>query len=61
MEQFKSAAGIEIERVPYKEISSLTTDLLAGRLQTYFTPIAPVLAQLKSGKLIPLAVSPTEP
>jgi tripartite-type tricarboxylate transporter receptor subunit TctC len=61
MEQFKSLAGIEIERVPYKEISSLTTDLLAGRLQVYFPPIAPVLAHLQSGKLVPLAVSSTEP
>jgi tripartite-type tricarboxylate transporter receptor subunit TctC len=61
MEQFKSLAGIQIERVPYKEISSLTSDLLAGRLQVYFTPIAPVLAHLQSGKLIPLAVSTAEP
>jgi tripartite-type tricarboxylate transporter receptor subunit TctC len=61
MEQFKSLAGINIERVPYKEISSLTSDLLGGRLQVYFTPIAPVLAHLQSGKLIALAVSTTEP
>jgi tripartite-type tricarboxylate transporter receptor subunit TctC len=61
MEQFKSFAGIQIERVPYKEISSLTTDLLAGRLHVYFTPIAPVLAHLQSGKLVPLAVSTAEP
>ena len=60
MEQFKSAAGINIERVPYKELTSLTTDLLAGRLQAYFTPIAPVLAHLHSGRLVPLAVSPKE-
>ncbi len=60
MEQFKSAAGINIERVPYKELTSLTTDLLAGRLQAYFTPIAPVLAHLQSGKLVPLAVSARE-
>lgn len=57
MEQLKTAAGIQIERVPYKELTSLTTDLLAGRLQVYFPPIAPVLAHLHSGKLIPLAVS----
>jgi tripartite-type tricarboxylate transporter receptor subunit TctC len=61
MEQFKSLAGIDIERVPYKEISSLTSDLLGGRLQVYFTPIAPVLAHLQSGKLIALAVSTAEP
>ena len=61
MEQLKSLAGINIERVPYKELTSLTTDLLAGRLQAYFTPIAPVLAHLHSGRLIALAVSPAEP
>lgn len=61
MEQFKSLAGIEIERVPYKEISSLTSDLLGGRLHVWFTPIAPVLAHLQSGKLVPLAVSTAEP
>ncbi len=61
MEQFKTHAGVNIERVPYKEISALTADLLAGRLQAYFTPIAPVLAHLQSGKLVPLAVSASEP
>ena len=61
MEQFKSQAGISIERVPYKEVSSLTADLVAGRLQVYFTPIAPVLAHLQSGKLIALAVSTSTP
>ncbi len=61
MEQFKTHAGVSIERVPYKEISALTADLLAGRLQAYFTPIAPVLAHLQSGKLVPLAVSASEP
>ena len=61
MEQFKTHAGIGIERVPYKELSSLTSDLLAGRLQVYFTPLAPVLAHLQSGKLIALAVSTPAP
>lgn len=61
MEQFNSAAGVKIERVPYKQLSTLTSDLLAGRLQTYFPPIAPVLAHLQSGKLVALAVSTPEP
>jgi len=61
MEQFKSAAGINVERVPYKEVSALTADLVSGRLHTYFTPIAPVLGHLQSGKLIPLAVSTAGP
>jgi tripartite-type tricarboxylate transporter receptor subunit TctC len=57
MEQLKSEAGITIERVEYKEITNLTTDLLAGRLQVYFTPIAAVLSHIQSGALAPLAVS----
>jgi tripartite-type tricarboxylate transporter receptor subunit TctC len=58
MEQFKAAASIKIERVPYKELSNVIADLLAGRLHAYFTPIAPVLGYLESKQLIPLAVSP---
>jgi tripartite-type tricarboxylate transporter receptor subunit TctC len=57
MEQFKDAAGITIERVEYKEISQLTTDLVAGRTQVYFPPIAPVLSHIQSGALVPLAAS----
>jgi tripartite-type tricarboxylate transporter receptor subunit TctC len=60
MEQFKAAAGIKIERVPYKELSNVIADLLAGRLHAYFTPIAPVLGYLESKQLIPLAVSPKD-
>jgi tripartite-type tricarboxylate transporter receptor subunit TctC len=60
MEQFKTAAGLQIERVPYKELSNMMTDLLAGRLHTYFTPIAPVLGALDTKQLIPLAVSPKD-
>lgn len=60
MEQFKSAAGIKIDRIPYKELSNMMSDLVAGRLHAYFTPIAPVLGYLNSKELIPLAVSPKD-
>jgi tripartite-type tricarboxylate transporter receptor subunit TctC len=61
MEQMNSLAGIHIERVPYTAMSSLQSDLLAGRINVYFTPPRPVLGHIESGKLRPIAVSGAKP
>jgi len=57
MEMFASKAGIKLTHIPYKGSGPAVIDLLAGRVQLgYSTPPA-VLQHIKSGRLIPLAVT----
>jgi tripartite-type tricarboxylate transporter receptor subunit TctC len=57
---FAYKAGIEMVHVPYKSGSELIADLVAGRIQATFSPPAFVLAMVREGKLLPLAVSSPE-
>lgn len=56
-EMFKVAAGIDIQHVPYKGSAPAQTDVLAGRVKVLFDPVQATLAQVRAGKLRPLAVS----
>jgi tripartite-type tricarboxylate transporter receptor subunit TctC len=56
-ELFKLSAGVDMTHVPYKGTAQAITDLMGGRVQMMFTPLAPVIAQLKAGKLRPVAVT----
>ena len=58
---FASLAGIELVHVPYKTMSTITADLLGGRVQAAFFPPGAVLAQIQEGKLLTLGVSTPEP
>jgi tripartite-type tricarboxylate transporter receptor subunit TctC len=51
--------GIEAVHIPYKGAEALN-DLLAGRTEFMFATIPSVITQIKSGKLIPIAVSSLE-
>lgn len=55
-ETFKSAAGIEIAKVPYRGSAQALTDLLAGRIQLVCEPLPTALQMVKSGKLRSLGV-----
>ena len=55
-EMFKSAAGIKVEHVPFKMLSDIFTEMLAGRVHMYFFPLPAVMPMLKEGKLRVLAV-----
>lgn len=57
---FASRAGIELAHVPYKITSDLVADILTGRIQATFSPIAFLLAQVRDGKLLTLAVTSRE-
>jgi tripartite-type tricarboxylate transporter receptor subunit TctC len=57
---FASQAGIRMVHVPYRDSSQVIADLLAGRVQASFVPLAFVLGQVQEGKLLALAVTSRE-
>src|SRR5215831_3907501 len=56
-EKFKLAAGIDVVHIPYKGTPEALTDVMAGRVTDYFSPISAALPFVKDGKLTALAVS----
>ncbi|MGH8680910.1 MAG: tripartite tricarboxylate transporter substrate binding protein [Burkholderiales bacterium] len=58
-ELFKTLAGVQIVHVPYKGAAPAMTDLLGGRVEMSFDPLPSSLANIKGGKLRPLAVTTT--
>lgn len=55
-EKFKLAAKIEAQNIPFKGSAEAVTEVMAGRVDYYFSPIAPVIGQIRNGALVPLAV-----
>jgi tripartite-type tricarboxylate transporter receptor subunit TctC len=56
-ELFKRLTSIDVVHVPYRVGSQAVTDLIAGRISFWISPIATVLPQIQAGQLRPLAVS----
>jgi len=56
-EQFKAAAGIDINHVPFKGAAPAVTDLMAGHVQVMFADLPVLVAQVKAGRLRPLALA----
>ncbi|WP_439587343.1 Bug family tripartite tricarboxylate transporter substrate binding protein [Hydrogenophaga sp.] len=56
-EYFKSMARVDLVHVPYKGDSQMVTDLLGGQVDMAFGTAVAFLTHLKSGKLVPLAVT----
>jgi tripartite-type tricarboxylate transporter receptor subunit TctC len=55
-EKFKASARIFAVHIPYRGSPEAVTDVIAGAVDYYFSPIAPVLQHIKEGKLLALAV-----
>ncbi|CAN1531254.1 PBP2_Bug27 domain containing protein [Burkholderiaceae bacterium] len=55
-EKFKLAAKIEATNIPFKGSGEAVTEVISGRVDYYFSPIAPVIGQIRNGQLVPLAV-----
>ena len=55
-EKFKLAARIDATNIPFKGSAEAVTEVLAGRVDYYFSPIAPVIGQIREGQLLALAV-----
>jgi tripartite-type tricarboxylate transporter receptor subunit TctC len=58
-EIFKSAAGAPLNSVPYRQVAQLNADILAGRLQAWFTAGAGSISLIQQGKLKALAYTGT--
>ena len=56
-EIFKSAANIKIRHIPYKRSNPALMDVLAGNVDLMVSSLPSAMAQIKGGKLRPLAVT----
>lgn len=56
-ERFRLSAGYEAVHVPFKGGADALTEVMAGRVDYYFCPIATALPFIQDGKLLALAVS----
>jgi len=57
LELFKSLAHVDITHIPYTGSPQVVTDLLANRIQGYFSPASTVTGHVTAGKLVALAVT----
>lgn len=56
-ERFRAAAGYDAVHIPFKGGSEALAEVMTGRVDYYFCPIATALPHIQSGKLLALAVS----
>jgi tripartite-type tricarboxylate transporter receptor subunit TctC len=56
-EKFRLAAGIEATHVPYRGGSEVISDILGGRIDFYFCPLATALPLIRDGQVHALLVS----
>ncbi len=56
-EKFRFSAGFEAVHIPYKGGAEALTDVLGGRIDFYFCPIATALPLIRDGRVLALAVS----
>jgi tripartite-type tricarboxylate transporter receptor subunit TctC len=55
-EKFKLAGGFFAVHIPFTGSAGAVNEVLAGRMDYYFSPISPVIGQIKEGRLQALAV-----
>ena len=56
-EKFRLAAGIETTHVPYRGGAEVIADILGGRIDFYFCPLATALPLIREGRVHALVVS----
>jgi tripartite-type tricarboxylate transporter receptor subunit TctC len=56
-ELFAQRAGIKLQQVPYPGSPQAVTDLVAGRVQMFFSPASSVIGQVAAGQLTALATA----
>jgi len=60
-ELFKSMAGVDLVRIPYKGSGPAVNDLLGGQVHVMFPTTAAALPHVKAGRLRALAVTSLQP
>jgi tripartite-type tricarboxylate transporter receptor subunit TctC len=55
-ERFRRSARFEAQHIPFKGAAEALNEVIAGRVDFYFSPIAPALPHIRDGKLVALAV-----
>jgi tripartite-type tricarboxylate transporter receptor subunit TctC len=60
MEKFRLATGIAGDFVPYRGAPEVLTDVMTGRIDSYYAPLSVALEFVRTGKLVALCVSGTE-
>ena len=55
-ERFRYAAGFQAQHVPFRGPTEAFAEIVSGRLDFYFLPLAPALNLVKSGKVVALLV-----
>jgi tripartite-type tricarboxylate transporter receptor subunit TctC len=58
-ELFKAMTGIDLAPVNYRGVGAALPDLMAGRLEVMFIPVATAVGYVKAGTLHPLGVTAT--
>jgi tripartite-type tricarboxylate transporter receptor subunit TctC len=56
-ERLRLATGIRVQHIPFRGPVEAFSEVMAGRIDYYFLPIAPALPVISDGKLLALAVS----
>jgi tripartite-type tricarboxylate transporter receptor subunit TctC len=56
-ERFRLSAGINVQEIPFRGVQEALTELLAGRVDFFFTPVLPSMSLIRDGRILPLAVS----
>jgi tripartite-type tricarboxylate transporter receptor subunit TctC len=56
-ERLRVAAGINVQHIPFRGPVEAFTEVMTGRVDFYYLPIAPALPNIRDGKVVALAVS----
>jgi tripartite-type tricarboxylate transporter receptor subunit TctC len=56
-ERFRSSAGVQAVHIPFKGGAEAMTEVIAGRVDFFFGPVALVLPHIREGRLAALAVN----
>jgi tripartite-type tricarboxylate transporter receptor subunit TctC len=60
MELFQRTAGVKLNHIPYKGSGPAMQDMLGGRVPVMWAAVSSTMAQVQSGKLVPVAVGSLE-
>jgi tripartite-type tricarboxylate transporter receptor subunit TctC len=56
-ERLRLATGIDVQHIPFRGPVEAFTEVMTGRVDFYYLPIAPALPNIRDGKIVALAVS----